>query len=291
MVVKKILEIVPGYLQSPSAVEVFADRIYIAGDNIEWLYQFRTNFYFQTRIRLWQGAPDDVQKKKVKSDWEAMAVILAPAYDPMLLIIASGSRSPQRDKAMLLNLFTNQITPVAHWPAFYDVIRNNIDVELNVEGLAQVKENLVLLNRGNINGGNFIAVTSVLAPWLQPYDVHIIQSSPFDINGVKAGFTGAFYLEVEDRLVYTAAAEFTDNAYDDGMVAGSAIGYFSNFSQRLNEKELVPDEQVTLTPDLGITGKVESLALNRTVGDKYEFFAVTDNDEEPGSLYLLYLQF
>lgn len=293
MIVKRICEVIPGYLQSASAIEVFADNVYIAGDSLSWLYLYKKNFYFLYRLRLDEHLSTDVLPKADKPDWEAMSVLLHRGYDPMLLIIGSGSKSPQRDKAMLVNLYNNEVSVVPHWPKFYQLIRENIasDNELNIEGLAQVKDKLVLLNRGNVNGGNFIAITDTSAPWQLPFELNIIQSAPADINGVKAGFTGAFYVEEEDVLIYTAAAEITDNAYDDGVVAGSAIGFFSNISKRLAEKELTPDEQVPLNKESGFSGKLESLALHRKVGNKYEFYAVTDNDDEPGSLYLLSLQF
>jgi len=293
VIVKKICEVIPGYLQSASAIEVFADNLYIAGDNLSWLYLYKKNFSFLYRIRLDESQSTDVLPKKSKPDWEAMSILLQPGYDPMLLVIGSGSKSPERDKAMLVNLYSNEVAPVAHWPQFYQLLRDSIDssVELNIEGLAQVKDKLVILNRGNVNGGNFIAIITTAAPWQQPYTVHIIQSSPADINGVKAGFTGAFYLEEEDILVYTAAAELTNNAYDDGKVVGSAIGYFTNISQRLADTELIPTEQLTFDEESGVRGKVESLALLRKMGNKYEFYVVTDNDDEMGSLYQLSLQF
>lgn len=293
MIVKRIAEVIPGYLQSASAIEVFADNLYIAGDSLSWLYLYKKNFCFLYRIRLDEHLTTDVLPKKDKPDWEAMSVVLHRGYDPMLLVIGSGSKSPQRDKAMMVNLYSSEVGTVTHWPQFYQLLRNTIpaNVELNIEGLAQVKDKLVILNRGNINDGNFIAVTDATAPWHLPFNAHIIQSAPADINGVKAGFTGAYYLEEEDILVYTAAAELTDNAYDDGKVVGSAIGYFSNISKCLAGAELYPDAQVTLDAESNIEGKVESIALHRKTGNKYEFYAVTDNDDEMGSLYLLSLQF
>lgn len=287
-----IREIAPGNLYSASAIEVYNQTLYIAGDALAWLYQFDKEYNFIGSVPLSDDAAPEPLEKKVKPDWEAMSIVEHPGYKPVLMVIGSGSRSPQRDGAKLLNLATNEVSGVAHWPLLYHNIRQNTTVEMNMEGLAQVGDKLVLLNRGNTTGGNYIVVTDALAAWQMPEGGHIIQSAPADINGVKAGFTGAFYLPDTDTLLYTATAELSDNAYDDGIVVGSAIGYFKNISARLTSDSLIPDEQVTLTEDMGIPGKVESMALNRKVDDtKYEFFAVTDNDEAPGSLYLLSLQF
>jgi hypothetical protein len=160
--------------------------------------------------------------------------------------------------------------------------------ELNIEGLAQVKDHLVLLNRGNLNTGNAVFITDVSAAFQYTNVIHRIESAPLDIAETKAGFTGAYYLEETDTLFYTAAAELTVNAYNDGKVLGSAVGYFSNVSQRLKENSWVPDAQVAFNNVL--EGKVESLTLLRKIDNKYVFLVVTDNDGVPGSMYQLLIE-
>ncbi len=58
--------------------------------------------------------------------------------------------------------------------------------------------------------------TGKLAFRLQPYDLGAI-------DGVPLGFTDAAPLP-GGAVLFTAAAEATDNAYDDGACRGSAIG-------------------------------------------------------------------
>jgi hypothetical protein len=95
-------------------------------------------------------------------------------------------------------------------------------------------------------------------------------------------------MEDIDTLFYTAAAELTVNAYCDGKVLGSAVGYFLNVSQRLKENSWVPDAQVAFNNEL--EGKVESLTLLRKINNKYVFLVVTDNDGVPGSMYQLLIE-
>jgi hypothetical protein len=81
------------------------------------------------------------------------------------LLIGSGSKKVTRDYAILLNLSSRKINNLEHWPRFYNVIRQKLkpEEELNIEGLAQVQDHLVLLNRGNVNTGNAIFITSANA--------------------------------------------------------------------------------------------------------------------------------
>ncbi len=290
MVVKYIGEVVPGKLSSASAVEVFDNKVYIAGDNINFIYLYSKRFFLIDRVKLFADADFEEQKKPVKKDWEAMSVITAAGRYPKLLLIGSGSKNVVRDYAILLNLSSRKINNVEHWPRFYNSVRKFLkpDEELNIEGLAQVKDHLVLLNRGNVNTGNAIFITDVSAAFHYTDFIHRIESAPFDIAETKAGFTGAYYLEEIDTLFYTAAAELTSNAYYDGKVLGSAVGCFFNVSQRLKDNVWVPDKQIAFNNQL--QGKVESLTLLRKIDNKYVFLVVTDNDGVPGSMYQLLIE-
>jgi hypothetical protein len=290
MIIKFIGEVVPGKLQSASAVEVFDNNIYIAGDNINYIYLYSNKFFLIDRIKLFADADLEEQKKPVKKDWEAMSVVTQPGRKPKLLLVGSGSKKVKRDFAILLNLSSRKINHVEHWPRFYDVVRTKLKEgeELNIEGLAQVKKSLILLNRGNVNTGNMVFIAPVSAAIKFDDSVRRIESAPLDIAGTKAGFTGAFYLEELDLLLYTAAAELTTNSYLDGKVLGSAMGCFKNISTRLNDDVWVPDNQVAFNDVL--EGKVESLTLLRKSHNKYVFLAVTDNDGVPGSMYELLIE-
>lgn len=290
MVVKFIGEVVPGQLQSASAVEFYNKHIYIAGDNINYIYLYSEKYSLLDKIKLFADADLNTQNKPVKKDWEAMTIINIPGRVPKLLLAGSGSKKVKRDFAILMSLKSRKINNVEHWPRYYNVIRKKLikGEELNIEGIAQVKDSLVLLNRGNLNGGNTIFVSPAKAAVAFSDVVHRIESAPLDIANTKAGFTGAFYMEETDTLFYTAAAELTTNAYYDGKVVGSAIGYFSNVSARLNDNSWAPDKQVAFHDIL--EGKVESLTLLRKSNNKYVFLVVTDNDGAPGTMYELLIE-
>lgn len=290
MDIKFIGEVVPARLNSASAVEIVDNNIFIAGDNINYLYHYNSSFRLLDKIKLFTQADYEEQPKPVKQDWEAMSTINTVDIANQILIIGSGSTS-HRNNAFLFNPITKQSTAIAHWPAFYDELRSLLvpGEELNIEGLAQVGKHLVLLNRGNLTGGNCMFIADTATVLKNVVQVSRIDSNPFVINKTAAGYTGAYYLEELDMLLYTATAEITTNAYDDGKVMGSAIGYFSNISKRLNDAVLKPDVQCELK-DI-IKGKVESLSMLRKTENSYVFLAVTDNDGAQGSLFELLLRF
>jgi hypothetical protein len=290
MDVKFIGEVVPARLNSASAVEIVGNNIFIAGDNINYLYHYNSSFRLLDKIKLFTQADFEEQPKPIKHDWEAMSTITTADITNQILIIGSGSTS-YRNNAFLFNPTTKQSRVIAHWPAFYDELRNLLTPgeELNIEGLAQVGKYLVFFNRGNLTGGNCLFIADTATALKSVAEVSRINSLPFAINKTAAGYTGSYYLKELDMLLYTATAEVTTNAYDDGKVMGSAIGYFSNISKRLKDAELKPDAQFDLK-DI-IKGKVESLSMLRKSENSYVFLAVTDNDGAPGSLFELLLRF
>lgn len=279
-------EFVAGGLHSASAMEVLNNRIYIAGDSLTWIYEFSSSFALLSKIPVQPNQQKGEEAKAVKRDWECMAVI-----GNQLLIAGSGSVVGNRDHAVLLNPATQVYTEIAHWPALYSSLRSMLAPgdELNIEGLTALGNYLLLASRGSLSSANYfflVPQTVVNAP---TNEIKMIHSAPADIKGVKAGFTGLFYIDDIDTLVYTAAAEAVDNAYDDGEVVGSAIGCINNISALTNASNWQPDSQILLTDEL--SGKVESITVLEKLDNKYVCLAVTDNDGKPGSIYKFTLGF
>lgn len=279
-------EFIPGGLHSASAMEVLNNRIYIAGDSLTWIYELSQSFELLNKIPVQPNQQEGEEAKAVKRDWECMAVV-----DNQLLIAGSGSVEGKRDHAVLLNPITKAYSEIPHWASLYTNLRKMLPPgnELNVEGLTGLGNNILLASRGSLSSGNYFFLVSADIITNPVKDIKQIQSAPADIKGVKAGFTGLFYIEDIDTLVYTAAAEAVDNAYDDGEVVGSAVGYFKNISNRLNYNSWQPDGQITLSEE--IAGKVESIIILEKQDNKYICLAVTDNDGAPGSIYKFTLVF
>src|SRR3712207_8318455 len=54
-----------------------------------------------------------------------------------------------------------------------------------------------------------------------------------EINGLKAGFSGASFFE--DKIFITASVENTNDAYLDGEVLGSFVGYIPRSEEHTSE--------------------------------------------------------
>lgn len=276
-----------GQVPSASALGMWGDSIYIAGDDASSIYQFDANLQLtDTYPLLPHFAGLQRIPKPLKPDIESMAEGLVDGKY-CLALFGSGSLSPQRDSMYLF------------FPAepgqsrAYDLgflyrsicdITGIADDALNIEGAVIAGDTLHLFNRGR----NFIASVSwpallaaLEAPAPTPLTVDIKAVALPPHNGIQMGFSGACLVPGENWILFTATVEDTDNWYDDGEILGSYVG-----GLRLTvdgKAELLWLAPVT-TPqgDMAID-KLESIAC-LSGGNPLRALAVTDNDDGTSKL-------
>jgi hypothetical protein len=230
---------------------------------------------------------DDTRGNKgFKLDLEACTAVPDGRGGEMLLALGSGS-SGRRERILRVG-----DAPAAH-PyvelreaiTFYARLREAREFsgsELNVEGAVWRGGHVLLLNRGNgaaVDGHSPVDATcevdwAALLAYLDgpggnpaPAPQSIRQYDLGTIDGWRLGFTDA--AAVGDALVYTATAEASPNAVDDGPVAGSALGVIgADGDVRWTELEYATGGR--------FDGKVEGLARGTRPGTMY---VVVDRDD------------
>lgn len=239
-------------------------------------------------IRLFDGVlPDqNPKRKKQKPDFEALTVL--PSFGTYshgaLLALGSGSKRNRRGAALLrLDAdgavdsapFVLDLAPV--FAPLDDLVRG-----LNIEGAVVSGNELRLFQRGNEkNAGNAIIRMKVSGfmdvlthgpdATVPPFAVDFLDLG--DIGGVALSLTDAAALPNGD-MVFTAIAEDSDNAYDDGACIGAAIGILGD------------DGTVRMLHHLDQPHKIEGVAA-RMEGDTLHLLLVTDADDAdiPATLY------
>jgi hypothetical protein len=189
-------------------------------------------------IRLFEGTlPEKPKKRKAeKRDLETLTQL--PAFTSYahgaLLALGSGSKS-NRATGVLLGLGANGEVNTApqhiDFASLYDDLRNEFEV-LNIEGAVVSGDDFMLLQRGNKGSKNGLirfpiaAFLSDLSAGKAPR-LHCAPTSRVvdlgNVNEVPLCFTDGAAL-ANGALLFTAVAEDTDNAIDDGACKGSAIG-------------------------------------------------------------------
>ncbi len=162
--------------------------------------------------------------KKEKPDFEALMNI-----GDEIVAIGSGSTA-LRCRAIAINP-ENLARKTIDLRPLYDALGKRIR-ELNIEGAVMRGNEVLLGQRGNGAKKENALVHLDRARFLQELANGaitaecLLEVSPLnlgDFNGVPLSLTD-LALGPNDQLIFTAAAEDTENPYDDGEVAGSVIG-------------------------------------------------------------------
>ena len=241
------------------------------------------------RLRAGDLPDKKCKRKKQKADFEAMVALPSFGGYPhgALLVMGSGSRA-NRMIASLIALDAHGVAmlkgdlprAIDFTPLFTSL--TNVFAELNIEGAFVDGEHLALLQRGNTAGGRNARIRVALAPLLAGIargdaamsgaHKNICDFSLGDINGVPLGFTDGAALP-GGGFVFTAAAEDTDDAYDDGACEGSVIGMVG------------ADDQLRHMWRLDGGRKLEGIAVRGTA-QGLQLLLVTDLDDAnvPGQL-------
>ncbi len=222
------------HLSAASGLVVFGARFYVVADDELHLGVFESAGPGRL-IRLFDGvlAAETKARKKAKPDLEALTLL--PPHDGFpngaLLAVGSGSKENRRRGALL---GIDASGGLAGEPRAVDLspLLGPLDAAidgLNIEGAVADGDALLLFQRGTGADNAIVrfplgAVFDVLAgASASVHPVEIVPVAMGTLDGIALGFTDACILS-DGTIVFTAAAEDTDNAYDDGRCAGSVAG-------------------------------------------------------------------
>lgn len=220
--------------------------------------------------------PDPVARKALKADVESLLVLRSGST---MLLVGLGSGSTERRRSGFAFRLDDDGGIVAGASAFdlgpvYDLLATD-DEPPNVEGAAQVGNAVVLLLRSS-TGGNRVArlasdeLFAGIATGRIPGDALASVTSCHlgELGGVPLGFTDA--ASIDDELWFSAAAEDTANAYDDGEVRGSVIGCLDAAGSGVHRSW-----------ELDLPGsKVEGITRASADDEPLRLWLVTDQDDE-----------
>lgn len=272
----KIVDQIP----SSSGIGIYRNGYFVIGDDSPYLYRLARDLSITEKILLTDSTllTNARVRKEDKPDFEALEVVA----DKELIIFGSGSKSPQRDIVCWLSLLDTAETRAYPASKFYDRLRTlevMADSELNLEAAVYKEGVLYLFNRRKnvVFSMDYSSLLGFLEGDGELPEIHTRIVDLPSVRGVEAGFSGAVALQGQPRILFTASIEDTDNAYDDGAVLGSIIGYLD-----LTEEGDVGQEvrYCVLGMDSPYALKIESIAIEVEHGaSSSEVVLVADNDD------------
>ncbi len=267
---------------SGSALEFYKEKLYVVGDDINYVLGLDNNWNEVERIKLFDFDGERIPKP-LKPDLECATII-----NDKLYLVGSGSLSPQRDVAFVVDLSDKKVKKTST-SSFFSIFKDrNLITEINVEGFTDCKDKLLFFNRGNTEQPNQLIITDQnLLQKNFPNKFKVMTVNIGKLNGVALGISGACYDEVNDVLLLTASAENTNNAYDDGDIIGSTLSVVYNAYEKLQHKELVIDKMIALENIDAVFAqqKIESICIINRDNKNYTCVLVADNDDGKSVLF------
>ncbi|MEI3800825.1 MULTISPECIES: DUF6929 family protein [unclassified Chitinophaga] len=273
---------------SASAVEFHDGRLYLIGDDATCIQVLDKDYCVIKSIPI-SGITDKRIAKAEKADYEASALI---TLHGKTYLLASGSLATEKRRQLMLLPLPDgdsaSIQFIPYPPAFATQLLNSGINELNIEGAAVVNNTLLLSNRGNNTWPQNQLILTKPGFWEQAVPpVSVVPFTLLTPTPVFAGVSELCYVPEKDLLLCTLSSEATANAYDDGDIGDSYIGWISNISRKLSQTTLTPDGMLNLTTaDPAFKGeKIEGICLESIRENVLTLHLVSDNDAGASRLF------
>ncbi|MBI3917770.1 MAG: hypothetical protein HY322_12285 [Betaproteobacteria bacterium] len=282
----------PSHLSAASGLVRAGAHLYVVADDERHLGVFHaTGARAGHLLRLFAGKlpASPVARKARKPDLEALTLLPPVAGYPHGALFAFGSGSTrERRRGALLALDEHGEASGAARICDLSNLFTALDERLtspNIEGAVVSGADLCLLQRGNRrvvqNAIVRFRLSAVLDALLSGAPVAPVAMQAFElgsVNGIPLCFTDGAALPNGD-IVFTAVAEDTPDAYQDGPCAGAAVGVADREGNRRCLHRLDRPHKIE-----GVDARVD--------GDVIRLLLVTDADDPgvPAGLYSAVLE-
>ena len=273
---------------SGSSVNYHHERLYLIGDDANNILILDKEYQQIESLQLFDYPGKRIPKAD-KVDLEASAFITIHQQEYFLLV---GSASkPQREKVFLIPFTETGLDMkslrIYDDDKFTDRLKRKGIGEVNMEGITIINDYLILANRGNRkNPDNHFLITEV-GFWREDKKVNL-NIVPVQINASDApSISEICYVETFDMLLLTLSTEASDNAYDDGAIGNSYVGFINNIPSKLNNNQLIIDTLINLSEvhaDFK-NEKIEGICVESVHDKTLVIHLVSDNDNGESKLF------
>jgi hypothetical protein len=297
-------ETVLPHLPSASGVEIIGPTAYVVSDDAPYLYLLDAATLGPSgQLELFETTDFNTGRipKASKPDLESMAAVVSPSGAAGLLLCGSGAL-PTRETGYFVGLPAASDSSAIAAPRFvqrldlrglYARLREHLPPggNLNLEAAATTATELLLLQRPQGSGPALLfslPLDATLAYLFEPRGPAPVPTQVLSfvlptLSGYVAGFSGATY--VAGQLLVSASVEATHDAIADGAVLGSFVGVVDMATSTAAFARL------SWADGRAYLGKVEGLAVRRTLGPQaLELLLVTDDDRGGSTALVAQLQ-
>lgn len=278
---------------SGSSVNYHEGKFYLIGDDATNILVLDTSYQKIDSVHLFDYAEKRIPKAD-KTDLEGSTILEIEGVNHLLMV---GSASRKNRKRIILIPFSatglsfKTLQNSFHkTKAFIKRIKSQDIEEVNLEGVCLLKGDLVLGNRGNRSSQSNQLIITDRNFWEHQDDAKLFVRKLLVSDDHSAGILGLSelcYIDEKDMLLITLTSEATDNAYDDGAIGNSYIGWITNASTRLKADALKLDGMVSLADIDPVfkKEKVEGVCMESVSGSDITLHLISDNDAGESRLF------
>lgn len=291
---------IEGYLQvndfpSASGVEYHNGAMYVVGDDSYDLRKYTDDWTLSESLTLLENPGNNKRIPKAsKPDYESLCW-MNPQKN-IMMVLPSGSDSPTRDSCLVINVELGRTLAKKSLAPLYKRIWEKIGTpgnKINIEGVVNVGEHIYMLHRGNLNENILVRIEiGALIQYLRGFDEGLatdIVATSFklpEINGFKAGMSGATFVKEHNAIVFTASVEGTTSVIDDGEILGSFIGWID-----LNETgPTLKFCEPVIKDGTYFKTKMEGVAVTGMDEQHLKLITVSDDDKGSSELFRMSLK-
>ncbi len=270
-------------IPSSSGIEWNNGRLFAVSDDSPWLFEFNASWELQNKLTLREYEMENGRvPKKVKPDYEALA-----DDGETLVVLSSGSKSPTRDFGYIIDSKTRDFKEIVLtdlYKEFKKAAHIPEDGEINIEAITAAEGSFFIFHRGN-NSSN-IAFKLAKDEFYAYFNgkssamptIKVLEVTLPSIKNFASGFSGATYIPELKAFLITSSVEATEDAYNDGEILGSFIGYVP-MADFTNGKDLTDVFKPIIIDGKPLITKLESITVKKIVNNKkLEVTAASDND-------------
>lgn len=275
----------PDFL-SGSSIAFYEGKLFLIGDDANHILVLNEHYQKVGIIQLFNFPGNRILKPE-KADLESSTLITL-AGQVYLLVLGSTSLK-QRTIGFLIPLQDTENFAEFKFEGFVSRLKTHGIDEVNIEGATLIGDHMILSNRGNsAHPTNKIIVTE-MEFWHRQAEVSIeVAELNLSQSGSEVlGVSGLCYESSNDILLLTLSSELTSNAYDDGLIGDSYIGWINNASTKIKTTRIALEGMIKLSEvDMELKGeKVEGLCVEQVKDNELIFHLVSDDDQGESKLF------
>lgn len=276
------------YYPSASGIEYYNKHLYVIGDDANYILVLDSNFRLTDSILLF-ATPEKRLPKPVKPDLESMTML----PDNKLLLLGSGSLSPYRNRAWMVDLISKRIDSI-RLDTFYSRLSVNGLKELNIEGLCRIPGYFLISNRGNkgFPKNHLLLVDKSFWKEQSSTPITMIRVGTNADSSIFSGVSGLTYSEKSDKLLLTVSTENTINTIDDGEIGKSYLWIIDDISTKKRWAAINPNKIIDLEKldEKFHKQKIESVCITEETKHFLHLVLAADNDNGSSTLFKIIVE-